>query len=392
MITIRPGSHVHTLLTVLSFVGEYPVTALGLLGSARSYKDLIYKLSMPQEFRFPDREERFTCRLLTVSGKGKRKTIRMHKSALPLLKYWDEDAYDNYMAEFDEHTFSGNARHVERNHLVAEAAVMCMKAGIEARPLGVPDLMDEQVRLLRMPDPYFYFARDLKRVNEYEMNKIRFTRLAGVITYPGGCYAVYNTRDEIMNWMGDGEMKIKLHLHSIFKPLHYYDYPLREAAVMFGKDYDTALEMLEEMKRTKNLDNGLFHTFRDIFFVPMNDFGVRLLRVLTTWNWKERILNGLFDEKTRSFDRGSFTYDAHVNDEFQISFLDGNIRRLFHFREAILNRDLKCRVVCYHEQVEFIQKYLGDLVTLRTGKIDTVESWLEIDPVNLLSGEVKVNE
>ena len=128
--------------------------------------------------------------------------------------------------------------------------------------------------------------------------------------------------------------------------------------------------------------------------VPRQLFGARIsaASTLTTWNWKERILNGLFDEKTRSFDRGSFTYDAHVNDEFQISFLDGNIRRLFHFREAILNRDLKCRVVCYHEQVEFIQKYLGDLVTLRTGKIDTVESWLEIDPVNLLSGEVKVNE
>ena len=46
MITIRPGSHVHTLLTVLSFVGEYPVTALGLLGSVRSYKDLIHRLTM----------------------------------------------------------------------------------------------------------------------------------------------------------------------------------------------------------------------------------------------------------------------------------------------------------------------------------------------------------
>ena len=135
MITIRPGSHVHTLLTVLSFVGEYPVTALGLLGSVRSYKDLIHKLTMLQEFRFPDSEECFTCRMLTVSGKGKRKTIRLHKSALPLLKCWDEDAYDNYMFEFDEHTFSGNSRHVERNHLVAETAVMCMKAGIEANPL-----------------------------------------------------------------------------------------------------------------------------------------------------------------------------------------------------------------------------------------------------------------
>ena len=84
MITIRPGSHVHTLLTILSFVGEYPVTALGLLGSVRSYKDLIYKLTTPQEFRIQGKDERFNCRLLTVSGKGKRKTIRLHKSALQI--------------------------------------------------------------------------------------------------------------------------------------------------------------------------------------------------------------------------------------------------------------------------------------------------------------------
>ena len=37
MITIRPGSHVHTLLSVLPFVGEYPMSALRLLGSVRSY-------------------------------------------------------------------------------------------------------------------------------------------------------------------------------------------------------------------------------------------------------------------------------------------------------------------------------------------------------------------
>ena len=155
MITIRPGSHVHTLLTILSFVGEYPVTALGLLGSVRSYKDLIYKLTTPQEFRIQGKDERFTCRLLTVSGKGKRKTIRLHKSALPLLKYWDEDAYDNYMYEFDEHTFSGNARHVERHHLVAEVAAMCMKAGIEANPLYTSEVMEDEVRRLRLTEPCF---------------------------------------------------------------------------------------------------------------------------------------------------------------------------------------------------------------------------------------------
>lgn len=385
MITIRPGSHVHTLLTVLSFVGEYPVTALGLLGSVRSYKDLIYKLSMPQEFRFPDSEERFTCRMLTVSGKGKRKTIRLHKSALLLLKHWDEDAYDNYMAEFDEHTFSGNSRHVERNHLVAETAVMCMKAGIEANPLYTPEVMEQEIRRLQMANPYFYFARELKRVNDYELNKIRFTRLAGAIVYPGGAYAVYNYREEMLRWMGEGEVKIKHHLHSIFTPMISYEFPLREAAIIFGVDYDVALNMLKEMKETQKMDNGLFHTYKDIFFIPMDDFGVRLLRVLTTWNWKERILGRLFKQEERSYNMGSFTYDARVDGVFELSFLDGDIWRLFRFREAILNREGKFRVVCYHEQVEFVQKYLGDLVTLRTGKIDTVEKWLEIKPVSLLT-------
>ena len=223
MITIRPGSHVHTLLTVLSFVGEYPVTALGFLGSVRSYKDLIHRLTMQQVFRFPDSEERFNCRLLTVSGKGKRKTIRLHKSALPLLKYWDEDVYDNYMAEYDNHSFSGNARHVERNHLVAEVAVMCMKAGIHVNPLDTPDVMDDDVRSLRLNEPYFYFSRELKRVNDYEMNKIRFTRLAGAVAYPDGAYAVYNYRDGMQKWMGEGEFKIKLHLQQIFYPLREFE-------------------------------------------------------------------------------------------------------------------------------------------------------------------------
>lgn len=384
MITIRPGSHVHTLLTVLSFVGEYPVTALGLLGSVRSYKDLIYKLSMPQEFRFPDREERFHCRLLTVSGKGKRKTIRLHRSALTLLKCWDEDAYENYMMDFDDHTFSGNSRHVERNHLVAEVAVMCMKAGIEANPLYTPEVLEEQVRSLRVGKPYFYFSRELKRVNQYEMNKIRFTRLAGAIVYPGGAYAVYNHREGMLRWMGEGELKIKLHLQEIFFPLHSFEYPLREAAIMFGANYKVALDMLREIKETERLDNGLFRTYKNIFFVPLNEFGVRLLRVLTTPDWKELTLDALFADEDRSYDRGIFTHDAYEDGVFQLSFLDGDIGRLFRFREAILDRDGKYKIICYPEQISFLKEYFGDLAELATVGMDPVEELLKIDTRSLI--------
>ena len=41
MITIKPGSHIHTILTILTLVGEFPMASLGLLGSVRSYGDLI---------------------------------------------------------------------------------------------------------------------------------------------------------------------------------------------------------------------------------------------------------------------------------------------------------------------------------------------------------------
>ena len=263
MITIKPGSHVHTLITVLALAGEFPMSSLGLLGSVRSYKDLIHKLTKEQTFRIPDADERITCRLLTVSGKGKLKTIR-------------------------------------------------------------------------------------------------FTRLVGAITYPGGCYAVYNSRGEALKWMGEGECKIKFHLQSIFTPLKSFEYPLREAAVMFGSDYSVALEILEDMKKNEGLDNGLFKTYQNIFFVPLNEFGVRLLRILTRWNWKERILSCLFRNGGRSYGRGSFTYDAYTDGVYQLSFLDGDIWRLFRFREAILDREGKFQVVCYQEQAEFIRAYFGN--------------------------------
>lgn len=88
MITIKPGSHIHTILTILTLVGEFPMASLGLLGSVRSYGDLIRKLTTVQEFRLPDSKERIQCRLLTVSGKGKRKTLRFFRLRPVLWSYF----------------------------------------------------------------------------------------------------------------------------------------------------------------------------------------------------------------------------------------------------------------------------------------------------------------
>ena len=128
---------------------------------------------------------------------------------------------------------------------------------------------------------------------------------------------------------------------------------------MFGNSYDMALDMMEELRQTQSMDNGLFATYTNIFFIPMDAFGVRLLRIITVPNWPERIMKGLFKTEVRSYGRGSFTYDAYDNGVYYLSFLDGDLWRLFRFREAILSREGNFCVYCFHEQVDFYGGILG---------------------------------
>ena len=62
--------------------------------------------------------------MLTVSGKGKTVTIRLHWSALAARKRIREAAHSYYMEHFNQHHFSGAVTHVSRNHRLAETVAM----------------------------------------------------------------------------------------------------------------------------------------------------------------------------------------------------------------------------------------------------------------------------
>ena len=67
-----------------------------------------------------------------------------------------------------------------------------------------------------------------------------------------------------------------------------------------------------------------------------------------------------------------------------LSFLDGDLWRLFRFREAILDRAGSFRVVCFPEQLLFLKQYLGNKVSLSTVKMETVEQVFRIEGKSLL--------
>ena len=301
--------------------------------------------------------------------------------------------YRLYMDEYDNHNFSGNARHVSRNHLLAETAVMCLRAGIVANPLDTPDLEDERVIYLQCAKPYFYFAREVKRAYQDEMNKIRYTRLAGIITVPGGAYAVYNLRNEMPKWMGEGESKVLWKMYSMFYPLRDDGHPYKHTALIFGENYDIALSLLQEMLATKKMETGLFRAYHRIVFVPTDDFGVRLLRIVTSDNWQQKLLDSLFEPEQYISSWGGLQFNVLIDGIDTFCFLNGDIRNLFNFRDTILMRKegllpstliIGHKVICFPEQLSFVQKFFGDLADIFTVTMDDLERVLEIDRPSLI--------
>ena len=280
------------------------------------------------------------------------------------------------MDAFWEHKFPGNAAHRDRNHRVAEAAAMCMRSGVECRPYMLPILQNRTITK-RIPDaPCFYLAKELKKLGEAEMNKTMFTRMVGTAYLGQRPYAVYNTRSAVMKWSGKGEFKT---LHSVIEISRLNaGTDAMPAAILFGQSESVALKTLLESDTTKRPEFRFDAIYRNLYFIPMDEHGIRQLRLMTVPDWKQRLLELLFDPEVRTYDRGLFEYDAKIGDAYVFSHLDGDLARLVRFKEAVENQRGNYEVLCYPYQMAFIREYLGNRITIKTIGFDAVEA--ELDP------------
>lgn len=381
MLTLRPGSQAHRLITLLAITGEYPVCSLKLLGNERVIKALVHRLTFQQVIRNPDTDERITTKLLQISGRGNLKSVRLYKGALPILSWIHPDASDYYLESFWDHRFPGDAAHRERNLRVAEAVAMCMETGIESRAFRLPSLQNDRIGLTVPGETSFYLARDLKKINPSEQNKTMFARTVGAIFYPGNCYVVYNTRNAAMKWSGMGEFKV---LHSVIEIARMNaGIQSIDSAILFGQSGKTALDTLLESDKSRRRELRFDGIYRHVHFVPMDDIGKRRLALLTLPDWNEKLLDLLFEPETRSYGKGHMEYDACVGGVYIYSHLDGDLARLIRFREAMDAQRDKYEVLCFSDQLPLLREYLGPQVTLKTIDMDVIENELGLERRNL---------
>ena len=377
MITIRSGSYVHQLLTLLSVAGEYPTSSLNILGNERVVKALVHRLESVQDVRKENETTVYSTKLLTVSGSRETRTVRLYKGALPILNELHPDALGYYLYSFHDHKFSGDEYHMWRNHRVGEALAMGMMAGIEIRGYVLPKLQMTEIRRTVPNHPSFYIARDFKKLDTAEFNKTMFTRIVGAIFYPGGVYAVYNTREAVMKWSGLGEFKAAQHLLDLSR----MNAGINEvsSALLFGKSHDIVLKTLIESDRSRRLELRFDRIYPHVHFLPLDQNGVRLLRILTLPDWNEKLLSALFAPEMRPQGYGFMEYDAYWENRYIYSHLDSDIARLIRFRQALeTQKNGRFEVICFPWQAGFLREYLGERVTLKQIEMASLEAALGI--------------
>ena len=373
---LKPSSQLHRLISLLSVCGEFPVKSLDLLGNKRLYRRVVSECTVPVTVQNPITKETISLpKIFILTGKGRMKSIRLYKGARPILTWIGEGRY--YDSICYGYNMPMTPAHVDRNHRVAETLAAFMDAGFHYLPHTLPKLKSEGINRIITTQPLAYPSRMLKFTDDGEVNKTGFSRITGAVFAGGDCYAVYNTRNAVMKWSGEGEMKMKVNINLLSIVNSGVDHA-RLPMLFFGASHEIAFRSMIAMRKATNVRFRFDMFAPRIHFVPLNRYGERFLRFISIPGWRDHLLELLFDEDQIA-KHTNFEYDAKIHGTYILSHLDSDLCRLNRFREAIIslgNTTEKYEVLCFEWQYDFVKKFLGDLAKVTVISFDEVDKEL----------------
>ena len=371
---LKPGSQLYRLISLLSVCGEFPVKSLDLLGNKRLYRRVVSQCTVPVTVQNPITKETISLpKIFILTGKGRLKSIRLYKGARPILTWIGEGKY--YDSICYGYNMPMTLAHIDRNHRVAETLAAFMDAGFYYLPHTLPRLKSEGINCIITTQPLAYPSRMLKFSDVGEVNKTGFSRITGAVFAGGDCYAVYNTRNAVMKWSGEGETKMKVNLNLLSIVNSGVDHA-RLPMLFFGASQEVAFRSMLAMRKATNARSRFDMFYPRIHFVPLNRYGARFLKFISIPGWREHLLELLFGEDQIAR-HTSFEYDAKINGTYILSHLDSDLCRLNRFREAIIDDpDEKYEALCFEWQYDFVKKFLGDLAKVTVISFDEMDKEL----------------
>lgn len=374
---LQEGCILAKLLTLLTVAGEVPVSAIPLLGNYKSYMRVIQKARKVCKYCNAKTQERYTVRLLTIVGKDKQRAVRMLSGTEPILDWLG--LLEDYQ-QLHINTFTGNQGNRERIHRSAEGYAMMLSAGAEIVPSRLPKLQREVIQNTFENKQGYYGRKQVKEVAFLKIDKSAYTRIIGALFGNRKAFAVYNTRGEPLRWSVDGERTACVYL-KILSNMNANLYNPR-SAILFGENAGVAIKTLENHEKIKKNETL---PYNHLYFIPLNENGIRQLRILLLENWHEELLSVLFPEEIRiqQFDM----CDAMWQGKHVCVYMHGDLAKLAWIRRFGPQIDAQFEVVCFPFQADFVKAYLGDLATVKVIALDVVEKALGIE-----NGQIKTHK
>ncbi len=379
-INFLPNSYASNILFHVALAVEFPWKSIDLLPGDRIQNVRCLKLLKDEKY-------------ISVHEKGKFKSIRLTKKALPVLDKISEGLYDTYMFNSDNHSYRGAPKNdktmliqmLTRKHRLGE--LYCLGSKINCRMLfgQKPELTLEKRQTIsdELLTPIIYNSRELKRLDPEQMHKTEFSRLLGMIISAGGYYNVYSVNNGRFKWNQYGEGKAKILTEDVINANFSCQFPSEygarsDSAIMLASSFSAAAEILNNEYHTKDSRGFEFlsfdNTYPNIHLLPVDLYGALQLRIITSENYHSKMMKILFgnsEQKVHNLD-----CDVVRDEKYILSMLDGNIGRLKRFVMGLYSVGASNgSVLCFSWQEEVIREIVGDSVSIQV--IDMNEFALE---------------
>lgn len=380
MVKFRKGGYAERILIAVAISGEFPYRELDLLGDRKMLLRNLNKL----------KEEKYVT-VKTPQKAPSEKTIRLMTKAFPILEEINPLLLDNYMKVSGGHHFRGtdsDFTQIWRRHRMAEVVWFLARLGVGYAPWERPQLSldgkDKNHKVINPDDCLFYTSVELKNADKNQRYKTEFTRILGTLFSPGGIYNIYNTNKGLMKWNQQGENKAQVLVEDIIR-INYnsedaYDMHVSNA-IMFGKDFDTAIQILESNGGKRDNNNfemlSFDNTYDNIYYITLDDNGHNQIGMMMTKDWHAILKSLIFQEYQINFSYSSVDCDAIDGDTYYLLMFDGNIGRLKRFKEASFDSDKQFQIICFDFQTAAIERYIGNENNI-TVSCCTVDSIMDI--------------
>lgn len=117
-------------------------------------------------------------------------------------------------------------------------------------------------------------------------------------------------------------------------------------------------------------------TYENVHFFTLDTNGVRQLRIMKYPEWEKRILNALFDEIKWAQDDEGLDHDLYAEGKAWLSFLTGDLCRLWRFGWVARDMSERCGILCFSHQLDLVRGYLGNRFNIATITLDDAEEIL----------------